>query len=123
MLKNLGNYAGAYPYIRVGGTTQNRNVYYDNQTVALNQTFTHPWDDQPSKLSTGPDWFESFQQFPEGTKYIYGLNFYEGEWGLNNTVSQATPAYLAMGDSLYAYEIGNEVNGKSLPVRGVQQSS
>ncbi|KAF4534706.1 Glycoside hydrolase family 79 [Lasiodiplodia theobromae] len=111
MLENLGTLAGAYPYIRVGGTTQNRNVYYSNQTVALNQTFTNPWDDQPSRLSTGPDWFESFQQFPKGTKYIYGLNFYEGEWGLNNTVEQAIPAWLAMGDSLYAYEIGNEVNG------------
>lgn len=112
MLENLYTIAGAYPYIRTGGSTQNRNRYYANQTVALNETFSNPWDDQPSSLSTGPDWFESFQQFPAGTKYIYGLNFFNGDDGLNQTVTQATAAFLAIGDSLYAYEIGNEVNGK-----------
>jgi len=114
MMENFQTIAGAYPYVRVGGSTQNRNWYYENQTEALIETFTNPWDDQPSAVSTGPSWFESFQQLPSGTKYIYGLNFYDNESGLEQTVAQATPAYLALGDALYAYEIGNEPNGKLL---------
>lgn len=54
---------------------------------------------------------ESFQQFPKGTKYIYGLNFYDGESGLEQTVSEATTAYREIGSHIYAFEIGNEVDG------------
>lgn len=45
--------------------------------------------------------------------YIYGLNFYDGDYGLNQTVSEAVAAFKAVGDNIYAYEIGNEVDGRS----------
>jgi hypothetical protein len=49
--------------------------------------------------------------FPQGTKYIYGLNFYDGDIGLQQTLDEAIPAWKALGDNIYAFEIGNEVDG------------
>lgn len=112
MIQNLGDAAGSYPIIRAGGTTQNRNTYLPNQTEALIARYSTPGADQPSSLTVGPAWFESFQQFPKGTQYIYGLNFYDGEEGKAQTVLQAGAAYRGIGKDLYAFEIGNEVNGK-----------
>lgn len=113
MLQNLKDISGSFPIIRAGGSTQNRAVYYPNQTEALNETFTNPGDDQPSALTIGPAWLESFQQFPNGTQYIYGLNFYNGSSGLDQTVLEAIPAVKDIGTALYAFEIGNEVDSKS----------
>ncbi|KAG8168393.1 hypothetical protein KVR01_001142 [Diaporthe batatas] len=110
MLQNLGDIAGSYPIIRAGGTTQNRNTYVANQSEALIARFSTPGADQPASLTVGPAWFESFQQFPEGTKYIYGLNFYDGEEGMAQAVLQAGAAYRGIDKDLYAFEIGNEVN-------------
>ncbi|KAI3400110.1 hypothetical protein diail_4340 [Diaporthe ilicicola] len=110
MLQNLGDLAGSYPIIRAGGTSQNRATYLPNQTEALIAKFSTPGADQPSSLTVGPAWFESFKQFPNGTRYIYGLNFYDGEEGKAQTVLQAGAAYRGIGKALYAFEIGNEVN-------------
>lgn len=111
MLQNLRDIAGSYPMIRAGGTTQNRNTYLPNQTEALIARFSTPGADQPASLTVGPAWFESFQQFPNGTQYIYGLNFYDGEEGKEQAVLQAGAAYRGIGKALYGFEIGNEVNG------------
>lgn len=54
---------------------------------------------------------QSFHQFPKGTKYVYGLNFNDGESGLLQTVLEARYAFGAIQDDLYAFEIGNEVDG------------
>jgi hypothetical protein len=105
----LKDISGAYPIIRAGGTTQNRATWNSSQTTALIQRFgSNP--DQPSALTIGPAWLESFKTFPAGTKYIYGLNFYDGAAGLVQTVAEAVPAFTELGKSLYAFEIGNEVN-------------
>lgn len=114
MLKNLGDLAGFYPIIRAGGTTQNRATYIANQTEALIARYSTPGADQPASLTVGPAWFESFQQFPNGTQYIYGLNFFDGAEGKAQTVLQAGAAYHGIGKNLYAFEIGNEVNGMIL---------
>ncbi|KAK2615776.1 hypothetical protein N8I77_002504 [Diaporthe amygdali] len=111
MLKNLGDLAGSYPIIRAGGTTQNRATYIANQTEALIARYSTPGADQPASLTVGPSWFESFQQFPNGTQYIYGLNFFDGTEGKAQTVLQAGAAYHGIGKNLYGFEIGNEVNG------------
>jgi hypothetical protein len=111
-LQNLADISGAYPIIRAGGTTQNRATYIANQTQALIEKFSVSSPDQPSSLSIGPSWMESFQQLPKGTKYIYGLNFYDGDAGMNQTVLEATNAFQGLGDNLYAFEIGNEVDGE-----------
>ncbi|KAF2477211.1 uncharacterized protein BDR25DRAFT_321643 [Lindgomyces ingoldianus] len=112
LLKNLEDISGALPIIRAGGTTSNRVTYYPNQTEGVILTYYHgTWEDQPDVVSIGPKWHESFQQFPSGTKYIYNLNFYDGEEGLKQTVLEASASWKALGESVYAFEIGNEVNG------------
>lgn len=144
VVQNLHDISGAYPIIRVGGSTQNSAVYYPDQQEGIIDPFDSPASDQPSKSMLGPAWFESFQQFPSGTKYIYGksnyktsqdqlklvaneahcclgLNFFNAMNetlfnvgnGLAQCVLEAQAAYNALGRSLYAYEIGNEVDGKS----------
>ncbi|KAI0140536.1 hypothetical protein GGR57DRAFT_487880 [Xylariaceae sp. FL1272] len=119
VVQNLKDISGEYPIFRVGGGTQNSAVYYPDQTEAILDPFGSDASDQPSHSFLGPAWFESFKQFPEGTKYIYGLNFYNptnetlfdvGD-GFDQCILEAAAAYDALGDSLYAFEIGNEVDG------------
>jgi len=73
-IQNFYDLSGAYPIFRIGGNTQNSAVYYPNQSVAIIDPFTSVAADQPSYSFIGPAWFESFQQFPNGTQYIYGRN-------------------------------------------------
>ncbi|KAI1820808.1 glycoside hydrolase family 79 protein [Xylaria intraflava] len=119
VIQNLYDISGAYPLVRVGGSTQNSAVYYPDQAEAIIDPFDSPASDQPSKSMIGPAFMQSFKHFPEGTKFIYGLNFFNevnetlfdvGD-GLDQCVLEAHTAYTALGNSLYAFEIGNEVDG------------
>lgn len=110
-MQHLYDISGAYPIIRAGGTTQNRAVFVANQSQALITKFSPGSPDQPSALTIGPTWIESFQTWPDGTQFIYGLNFQDGDTGLQQTVLEANNAFQSLGDSLYAFEIGNEVDG------------
>ncbi|KAI1752140.1 hypothetical protein F4782DRAFT_158599 [Xylaria castorea] len=119
VVQNLYDISGAYPIFRVGGSTQNSAVYYPNQAEAIIAPFSSPAADQPSKSMLGPAFMQSFRQLPAGIQYIYGLNFFNPENetlfnvgdGLVQCVLEANAAYSALGDSLYAFEIGNEVDG------------
>ncbi|KAI0547090.1 hypothetical protein F4679DRAFT_375269 [Xylaria curta] len=119
VVQNLHDISGAYPIFRVGGSTQNSAVYYPNQIEAIIAPFSSPAADQPSKSMLGPAFMQSFRQLPTGVQYIYGLNFFNPENetlfnvgdGLAQCVLEANAAYSALGDSLYAFEIGNEVDG------------
>lgn len=73
VIQNLHDISGAYPIFRIGGSTQNSAVYYPNQSEAIIDPFSSPTADQPSKSMLGPAWMQSFQQFPDGTQYIYGI--------------------------------------------------
>ncbi len=72
VVQNLYDISGAYPIIRVGGSTQNSAVYFEHQTEAIIAPFSSPADDQPSHSYIGPAFMQSFQQLPAGTQYIYG---------------------------------------------------
>ncbi|KAF3762129.1 family 79 glycoside hydrolase [Cryphonectria parasitica EP155] len=118
LVENLYNITGEYPMFRAGGSSQNRVTYNASQEVGVINTFDSPTDQQPSAVSIGPAWVQSFQQLPEGTKYIYGTSFYDqddplcgGCDGLNETVTEAKLVYDGIGEALYGYEIGNEVDG------------
>ncbi|PQE27103.1 beta-glucuronidase protein [Rutstroemia sp. NJR-2017a WRK4] len=111
LLQNLFSLSGAHPLIRAGGTTANRAIWVQNQTAAIIATFSPSSPDQPSALTIGPKFMESFHTFPSGTKYIFGLNFGDGDAGLDQTVLEAAGPVGSLGDSLYAFEIGNEVDG------------
>lgn len=120
MVQNIKDISGVYPVFRVGGSTQNRATFNASQEQGIILKFKKPTDDQPSALTIGPRWMESFQQFPKGTRYIYGLSFYNahdrligGRDGINETVTEAKLAYDGIKDDLYAFEIGNEVDGES----------
>ncbi|PQE20862.1 beta-glucuronidase protein [Rutstroemia sp. NJR-2017a BBW] len=108
LLQNLFSLSGAHPLIRAGGTTANRAIWVQNQTAAIIATFSPSSPDQPSALTIGPKFMESFHTFPSGTKYIFGLNFGDGDAGLDQTVLEAAGPVGSLGDSLYAFEIGNE---------------
>ena len=78
VVQNLYDVSGAYPIIRVGGSTQNSAVYYPNQSEAIIAPFSATDADQPSHSFIGPAFMESFQQLPRGTRYIYGMHDYNG---------------------------------------------
>jgi hypothetical protein len=75
VVQNLYDISGEYPIFRIGGSTQNSAVYYPNQSEAIIDPFDSVASDQPSKSMLGPAWMQSFQQFPRGTKYIYGRTY------------------------------------------------
>ena len=122
LLQNFEDISGSLPIIRAGGTTANRAVYYSDQTEGIINSYSggRLWLDQPTSTTLGPAFFESFQQFPTGTQYIYNVNFYngstgftEGSSGFDQTVLEANAAWDALGESIAAFEIGNEVNGRA----------
>ena len=81
MLENLAAISGAYPIIRAGGSTQNRAIWVQNQTEGIIPTYSNPGAEQPSSLTIGPNFLQSFQIFPKGTQYIFGLSFQNEDGG------------------------------------------
>ncbi|RAH70498.1 glycosyl hydrolase family 79 C-terminal domain-containing protein [Aspergillus aculeatinus CBS 121060] len=118
VIQNLKDIAGKAPIFRVGGSTQNSAVYYPDQTEALIDPFDSIASSQPRHSYFGPAFLQSFRQFPAGSKYIFGLNFFNAENetlfdvgdGLAQCVLEAHAAYHAIGDAFYGFEIGNEVD-------------
>lgn len=142
VIQNLKDISGKAPLFRVGGSTQNSAVYYPDQSEAIIAPFDSDASTQPRHSYLGPAFMQSFSQFPKGSQYIYGkwasnpsfpsqmvgadifipgLNFFNptnetlfnvGD-GLDQCVLEANAAYNAIGDALYGFEIGNEVDGGS----------
>lgn len=111
MLQNLADITGAYPEVRIGGTTANHATFVPSQTEAIVLNFTTPGADQPSSLTWGPSWLDLFHNFPLGTQYTVGLTFNSGESGNSDTISEAVEIFSKLNSSLYAFEIGNEFDG------------
>lgn len=67
--------------------------------------------DQPSLTNIGPAWFEAFLTSPEGTRFIYDLNYRDNSSaGVASTVDVAKRVWDTLGpDLLYAFEISNEM--------------
>lgn len=61
---------------RVGGSTQNSAVYFSNQSEAIISNFGSNASTQPGHSFIGPAFMQSFKQFPEGSKYIYGTQVF-----------------------------------------------
>ncbi|KAJ5716751.1 hypothetical protein N7488_002397 [Penicillium malachiteum] len=124
VIQHLEDIAGKPLIFRVGGNTQNSAVYYPDQVEAIIDPFDSISSSQPMHSYIGPAFMQSFQNYPEGTKYIFdirlpGLNFYNLDHetlfgvgdGLSQCVLEANAAYNAIGENLYGFEIGNEVDG------------
>ncbi|KAH0602496.1 uncharacterized protein H6S33_008577 [Morchella sextelata] len=75
---------------------------------AINNTFPTATSDQPTTVTIGPSFFESFQIFPN-TRYIQGFN--QGKNGtatITSLLHQADLACYAIGSNLHLWEPGNE---------------
>lgn len=58
-----------------------------------------------------PHWFSTWATyFPAGTDLIYTLNFADNASAWANAVAQAKAAHAGLGDSLVAFELGNEID-------------
>lgn len=94
-------------------------MFYANQSEAIINYFNISVNqglggtastDQPSNSTLGPAWFEAFQTSPKGTKFIYDLNYRDNSTaGHLATVDVAKRVYKQLGSSLFAYELGNEM--------------
>ena len=94
------------PILRVGGTSGDKGHYNASQSSITNLPATEFGPAfQPPYLSVGPDYFESFKNFP-GAEYIFMVPLFHRN--LNNTLEWTRQGLSAIGDRLQALEIGNE---------------
>ncbi|KAF2146415.1 glycoside hydrolase family 79 protein [Aplosporella prunicola CBS 121167] len=110
ILQSLKDRSGKNVILRVGGSTANRVAYNASQEEAVINVFgSNP--DQPSHVYIGPVWYEAFQTAPEGTLVIYDVNYRDNtSAGVNATIEDARRVWDQL-DNLYAFELGNEVEG------------
>jgi hypothetical protein len=117
-MENLRDISGELPYVRIGGTPQDIVQWNPNQQEG--QIAVWPDNDlnqNPTSLSLGPAFVESFGGFPKDIKYIFGLTFGSvNASGLQNTLMEAKAVFDALQENLYAFEIGNEPECKSPPL-------
>lgn len=59
--------------IVINGLHRDRAFYIPNQQSAINLTYETPNDDQPIKVTYGPDFFSSYHAIP-GLEFTHGLN-------------------------------------------------
>lgn len=117
MLGNLAAITGSYPAIRIGGTTANHATFVPSQEEPILLNFTTPGADQPTSLTWGRSWLDTFSNFPAETKFTVGLTFNSGEEGTAQTVAEAVEVISKLNSSLYALEIGNEFDGAACSSR------
>ncbi|KAL7920711.1 major facilitator superfamily domain-containing protein [Trichoderma austrokoningii] len=111
LLANLRAFNGDVPQIlRIGGNTQDHVTYFPDQKEQI----INFWDlsynsDQPRNTSIGPTFWEAFTAI-EGTKYIFGLNFYKNDSTyLENLRGEVAQSLLQIPpERLHLFEIGNE---------------
>ncbi|KAL7809367.1 hypothetical protein V8C44DRAFT_350543 [Trichoderma aethiopicum] len=111
LLANLRAFNGDVPQIlRIGGNTQDHITYVPDQKEQIINFWDPSYNsDQPRNSSVGPTFWEAFTAI-EGTKYIFGLNFYKNDStyleNLRGQVSESLKQIPA--DRLHLFEIGNE---------------
>lgn len=119
LLENLQSLSGSPIIIRAGGSTANVAVFNASQVLAVENHWNGSTNtglegartDQPSLTNIGPAWFEAFLTSPEGTRFIYDLNYRDiSSAGVASTVDVAKRVWDTLGpDLLYAFEISNEM--------------
>ena len=117
MLENLAAITGTYPEIRIGGTTANHATFAPSQAEPILLNFTTPGADQPTSLTWGPSWLDSFSNLPPEVKYTVGLTFNAEDTGAAQTVAEAVEVFSKLNSSLYAFEVGNEFDGEGCSLR------
>ena len=102
-LANWRELSGAWPPIRIGGTTQDRALYDAATDAYVVYSVADPRD-APMSLTYGPRFLTLAGAY--GGSVVVGLN--RGRDQLANTIDAARRAVDEVGDRLLALELGNE---------------
>ncbi|KAL2017348.1 hypothetical protein VTK56DRAFT_2271 [Thermocarpiscus australiensis] len=103
-LENLKDLTGAWPPVRIGGTTQDRATYDSRSSAAVTYSVSNPAD-APMTLTFGPRFVDLAASYPG--RVTVGLNRRLNN--ITNTIAAARLAYQKM-QNLEAIELGNEPN-------------
>ncbi|KAJ5286695.1 hypothetical protein N7478_002381 [Penicillium angulare] len=103
----LHHKTGAYPHIRVGGTSADRAIYNASQTESIILS-TEYSNGIPLEVYVGPTFFEGFESFP-GVPWTFQVNLANNKSGaLDNALAEARVALNHIKGNLVAFEVGNE---------------
>ncbi|GAB1313734.1 hypothetical protein MFIFM68171_03944 [Madurella fahalii] len=103
-LENFKDLTGAWPPVRIGGTTQDRATYDARSSAAVTYSVSNPAD-APMTLTFGPRFIDLAASYPG--RVVIGFNRRLNN--LANTIAAARLAYQNM-KNLEAIELGNEPN-------------
>ncbi|KAI1821316.1 glycoside hydrolase superfamily [Xylaria intraflava] len=113
LLSGIANVTGKAPPIRVGGNSADVTYLYPSSPLPLtgNDSVALPDPTNAERFNITPGWFDSWvKYFPADTELIYTLNLADNSSDWANAVAQAGAAHSALGNSLVAFELGNEVD-------------
>lgn len=110
LLQGITGITGKAPPIRIGGTTSDET--YLIESLPGNDTSVETTD--PETWNVTAAWYPTFADyFPEGTEFVYCLNFADNSSGWANAQGQARAAWEALGEQLVLFELGNEIDVSS----------
>ena len=113
LLGHITNVTGKAPPIRIGGNTADQTYLYPSSPLPLtgNDSVAIPDPATATQFNITPNWFNTWATyFPAGTEFIYTLNLRDNSSGWANAVAQAAAAHTTLGESLVAFELGNEID-------------
>ncbi|KAI0553880.1 glycoside hydrolase superfamily [Xylaria curta] len=111
LLSSITNVTGKAPPIRVGGNTADQTYLYPSLPLIGNDSVAIPDPLTAKTFNITPRWFDTWATyFPTGTDLIYTLNLADNSSAWANAVSEAKAAHASLGDSLVAFELGNEID-------------
>lgn len=113
LIQNLVAYTNKPPHIRIGGNTQDYQVFSEDQTqwVWVNNRSPHGQGVFPSDcMVIGPRYFEAANRFPAGTPVTWGLNLaYEQDDWREQITTMANQVFENCPNlNLVSIEVGNE---------------
>ena len=108
ILSRVAETIGSPPDIRIGGSTSDYTYYHSSQVqnyeILPNRTVV-------KSLNISQGYYESFATyFPNGTSFIYCLNFADNQSHWANALAEGKAVHKALRQSLTLFELGNEVD-------------
>ncbi|KAI0152618.1 glycoside hydrolase superfamily [Xylariaceae sp. FL1272] len=113
LLTSIANVTKKPAPIRIGGNTADETYLYPSSPLPLtgNDSVALPNLTSANMFNITPRWFDTWAHyFPKDTEIIYSLNFADNSSNWSNAVAQAEAAHAALGESLVAFELGNEID-------------
>ncbi|KAH8918675.1 glycoside hydrolase family 79 protein [Atractiella rhizophila] len=111
-LDGLRNIGRRPLHFRIGGTTQDRATFLEDQSTPIINKFPYFGADQPTNLTFGPGYFESLHQIASGDPVVFGLRFHNASGEKQAVVASQA---LKTVPELTAFSIGNEADWYSDP--------